>query len=146
MKIGAILEHGGWLQETDGPEEMVVLARTIKKILDDVAARDGYVLGKMEVIPMGPDAERVPQPPQGVIFLVVEAIVTGHTLRTRGRFSDELDAKDLERLITVLKRVYPHYNPGKLEPSREQCIQWIDENGPDAAFKVLREQVGTTLQ
>lgn len=120
----------------------------LKKTMESIAKEDGDIVGDERFYIIGPNHDDFPPPENNddILFLVYEAKITGHVITPiRGSFCSELEEKDLERLITILLRVYPSYNPGKPPPSRETCMKWIDENGPDAALDALRDQVGSTV-
>ncbi len=140
MNVGDELVTGTWLtgRETDADLEQARdwLRSQMRDMAEDILDE-----GKFHLI--GPEHDRCPPAgPDDHVFLVYETKITGHRLTAiRGRFTDELDKKDLDRLVQILLTVYPMYNPGKPAPSREKCLGWIDENGPECALQALREQV-----
>ena len=147
MNTGEMVRTGLWLHGRETEAELQETRDWLKTIMAEMAEVEGDTIGEHRFYVMGPGNDLCPPPgPDELLFLVYEAKVTGHIIQTvRGRFCDELDSKDLERLITILLRVYPHYNPGKPPPTRETCMKWIDENGPEVAIEALRDQVGSTV-
>lgn len=147
MKIGDIVQTGTWLTGIETDREKCELAQTMHDHLAELAAAESFTLSVAGSYELPLDDDRAPAAPLGsASFLVCEALLDGHTLTDiRGSFVQELDAKDLERLIELQLRVYWMYNPGKPPPPRAKILAWIEENGPEIALETLREQVGSTI-
>lgn len=151
MKPGDVLEASIWLSGTETDHLKARFERDLRASLAEGAEAEGVVMGPLIMTEKKPGEDRVPTPPDGlqgpdVRLLVGEAIVFDYAPQTtEGAFVADLEPKDLERLIIILRRVYQHYNPGKPELSRERCIEYINQNGADAALEALREQVGSRV-
>ncbi len=151
LRPGEILQTGIWLtgMEAEGMAERFAL--DMRANLDSMATAEGVVIGTLQMTYMQPGEDRVPPVPDhvhgpNVQFLVGEAKVVDHlTVANDSSFVADLEPKDLERLVTILRRVHQSYNPGKPELALEKCHEYINQNGPDAALAALREQVGVKV-
>ena len=147
MKPGDVLELGIWMDGTETQELKDRFEGDLKRSFKRSAKLADVVISPVTMIVSKPGDDRVPKVPEGlhgpdVRFLIGEAEVVNLVPSFEGYFVADLEPKDLERLRTILRRVYQEYNPGKPELSTEKCDEFINQNGPDAALEALREQVG----
>jgi len=59
-------------------------------------------------------------------------------LSSEGSFIAQLEKKDLERLRKITRHAY--FKKNRQIPTVEQCDQYIEELGPDAAVDALNDQ------
>ena len=150
LRPGDVLETAIWMtgEEPDGLSDR--FERDLRADLARMADDEGVIIGPLVMTERLPGEERVPDAPDSVHgvnvrLLVGEATVIGKAFVSEGSFVADLEPKDLERLRTILRRVYQSYNPGKPELSTERCDEYINQNGPEAGLEALREQVGVKV-
>lgn len=148
---GDVLETAIWMDGSETPELKRRFENDMRISLGNMAMAEGVIIGPLIMAEKKPGEERVPAVPdaiQGldVRLLVGEAKVVDYVPEeSEGCFVADLEPRDLERLVTILRRVHLSYNPGKPELSIEKCHEYINNNGPDAALAALREQVGVKV-
>jgi hypothetical protein len=150
LNLGDMLETAIWMDGTETREMKERFHGDLEQAFAKMAEENHVIITPVTMTEKRPGDDRVPPVPddlQGpdVRLLVGEALVVDHSLRNEGCFVADLDPRDLERLRTILRRVYRSYNPGKPELSTEKCDEFINQNGPDAALAALREQVGVKV-
>lgn len=151
---GDVIEAAIWMTGEEREVEGGLKNRFEKDMRESLAAgadAEGVIIGPLVIIEKRPGEDRVPPVPDNVHgidvrLLVGEATVVGYVPEaSEGYFIADLEPKDLARLVTILRRVYQQYNPGKPELAIERCYEFININGPDQALTALREQVGVKV-
>ena len=151
IRPGDVLETAIWLTGEEPPDLKARFEKDLRASLAHMAEAEGIIIGPLMLTEMRPGEDRVPEVPdyiqgQDVRLLVGETKVIGRPfVNDDSTFATDLDAKDLERLRVILRRVHLSYNPGKPELSTEKCDEYINLNGPQAALDALREQVGVSV-
>jgi hypothetical protein len=146
LKPGDVLEMAVWMDGTETEEMKKQFEVDLRSAIAEVPA----ITGPLIMTEKRPGDDRVPEVPddlQGpdVRLLVGEARIIKMLTSYEGYFIADLEQKDLDRLVSILRRVYQSYNPGKPELSLEKCYEFINQNGPEAALEALREQVGAKV-
>jgi len=150
LKPGDVLETAIWMDGTETEAQKDRFRREFGVYIARAADVEKVIVGPVTMTEKKPGEERVPRVPDNVQgpdvrLLVAEAMVVDLAPDLESTFAAELEPKDLERLIAILRRVHRAWNPGKPELSYEKCIDYINRNGPEAALEALREQVGTRV-
>jgi hypothetical protein len=146
LKSGDVLEMAIWMDGTETEEMKKQFEIDLRSAIAEVPA----ITGPLIMSEKKPGEDRVPKVPEGlqgpdVRLLVGEAAIIDMITPDEGYFLADLEPKDLDRLVSILRRVYQSYNPGKPELSLEKCYEFINQNGPEAADEALREQVGAKV-
>lgn len=143
MKPGDVLNCSLWYN-SEKPTERHDASHGVITTIEDTAKANGFRVGPVTLTEIPAGDPRVPEPPahfQGKpTVLYGEAEIVGEIIRPEPfRLSMDLEKKDLIALRKATRREFAKAFP-KVKPlTDEECDRVIDECGPAAAEKTVRQ-------
>ncbi len=142
MRIGNTIESAIWITGDEPLTLRKQYERDVSNAIAHLCEENGFEHGPVKFIEKRPGNDRVPDVPehiQGsrVRLLVAEAEIVGkRPLSSTGSFVANLEKKDLDRLRAITRRKWAEHH--RMALTDEQCDEYIEELGPEAALDTLR--------
>jgi hypothetical protein len=150
MRIGDVVQSSVWITGEETPDIRKQYELDATQAISDLCYSQGYEHGPVTFVEKLPSDSEVPEVPDHISgprvrLLIVEAeVVDKAVINSRGSFVANLEKVDLERLRKITRTQWAKMHP--LDAlSDEQCDDYIEELGPEAALDVLRKSVGTSV-
>lgn len=146
MRIGDTIESAAWLTGAESKDVLLAYKDRVREAVNTLCREKGFLPGPVAFTEKKPGEDRVPEVPEhlqgpNVRLLIGEADVLCKAPETGTRgFVGELELKDLLRLRAITRRAYAKEVPGGTMTDQE-CDDWIEELGPEAALGALRRAV-----
>jgi hypothetical protein len=148
MKVGDVIESSIWITGDENPEMRKQYEIDVRQAIADLCASEHVSHGPITFHELHPDNERTPQVPDHVqgsrVRLLVGEATVDHPVpvSSQGSFVANLDKKDLLRLRLITRKAWAKQNP-KDVLTDQQCDEYIEQFGPEAAVETLRSKYHT---
>lgn len=147
-KIGDFIESAIWITGDESPVTRARYEQDVLHAVSEFCVEERFEHGTLTFTEKRPGDDRVPQVPdhiQGtrVRLLVGSAQILGNrVVASEGSFVNNLDKKDLARLRAIT-RIGAAKQRNSHVLTDNECDQYIEQYGPEAAIETLRKH---TLQ